>query len=203
MATIIPSPLLRLGLKIYLEKNIDHILISEFENVEQSARVKHQHYDLVFFDIGNFQDKNRMIKEIRAIFTKSKVIVYDSAASLEEGIDFIKSGGHGFLTASSDLAILLECIRVVLDGRFYVNPYDVDVLLKLLVGRKSDQAKSESLTRLTARQNQIAMLLANGASTSAISRELGLQASTVSTVKTTIYKKLNVRNVIDLGAVLG
>ncbi|MCE7044422.1 response regulator transcription factor [Dyadobacter sp. CY312] len=203
MATVIPSPLLRLGLKVYLERNIDNIVINEFESIDHCAMVEAKDYDLVFLDIGSFSGKTRMIKEARSIFQVSKVIVYDSEASLEEGIDFIKSGGHGILTGTSDLITLLDCIHKVLEGRFYVSPVDVDSLLKLLVERKSTQKKAESLTRLTARQNQVAMLLVNGTSTSAISRKLGLQASTISTFKTIIYKKLNVRNVIELGALLG
>jgi DNA-binding NarL/FixJ family response regulator len=55
---------------------------------------------------------------------------------------------------------------------------------------------------LTPRQNEIALLLANGATTTAISQKLGLHMSTVSTFKSIIYRKLNVQNVVQLGSLL-
>jgi len=203
VAVLAPDPIVRFGIKAFLEKSIENLLVSEFENLgHYQGQQVNSSYGLVFADLGIYTDKFRHIMELKASFSNSRLIVYDMGATFEDGIHYLKHGAQGFLPAISDIKVLLNCIETVLTVQFYLENVDVHLLLKLLFQQKGFKAVNTFRPKLTPRQNEVALLLANGASTTAISQKLGLQMSTVSTFKSIIYRKLNVDNIVELGSVL-
>lgn len=203
VAVLAPDPIIRFGVKAFLERSMENLLVSEFENLDHfQGQEANSSYGLVFSDLCICSDKFRHIMELKASFRDSRLIVYDMDATFEDGLHYLKHGAQGFLPAISDIKVLLDCIETVLTGQFYMDNVDIHILLKLLFQQKGFKAVNTPRPKLTPRQNEVAVLLANGASTTAISRKLGLQMSTVSTFKSIIYRKLNVDNVVELGSAL-
>ena len=54
------------------------------------------------------------------------------------------------------------------------------------------------MTGLTARQSQVAELVAAGLTTEEVARRLGVTRDTIKNTKTVIYRKLGVRNNVEL-----
>lgn len=54
------------------------------------------------------------------------------------------------------------------------------------------------MNKLSPRENEVAMHIANGMAIKDIARKLGLKSNTVSTIKKNIFFKLGVESVIDI-----
>jgi DNA-binding NarL/FixJ family response regulator len=142
----------------------------------------------------------QILPDLKKIYHNSRFIIYDLDAKDNEGIKYLRSGAHGYLSKKSDLDTLSHCIQTVLDGKFYIDPKDLHTMLEGLTQGNRVSGKRGAVRRLmlTDRQNEIANLFAEGMSTSSIAKKLGLSPSTISTVKSNIYQKLKIDNVVDL-----
>jgi len=90
-------------------------------------------------------------------------------------------GIAGFVTKCTNSNIILDAIRLVLDGGSYLPPRLLELLL---ASRRAGAAKVEPSTPqtlLTKRQISVLNLLAEGKSNKEIGRELTIAASTVKT----------------------
>lgn len=198
-------PILRLGIRYLLDHSLKDFQLHDFNSFQEvSSRVNVPSPNLIFIGAETRLQGIRILPELRKIFHNSRFVIYDLDAKADEGIKYLRSGAHGYLSKKSDLDTLMNCIETVMDGKFYIDPKDLHTMLEGLVHGSRVPRERESFQRstLTPRQNEIASLFAQGMSTSKIARKLGLSSSTVSTVKSTIYEKLKIDNVVDLKAAM-
>jgi DNA-binding NarL/FixJ family response regulator len=140
-----------------------------------------------------------MLTELREMYQNSRLIVYDPNARNSDGIKYFRSGAHGYLSKNIDSAIFKNCVETVMDGKFYIDPRDLHMILERSINAsKLVQDINNGIPRLTQRQGEIASCFAQGMSTSQIAKKLGLSSSTISTVKARIYEKLKIDNIVDL-----
>lgn len=197
-------PVIREGIKCLLNEKFDNIRLIEVDNI-QNIKNKSQGFspELVIMAIDR-QGGNR-IAEVKSHFRESKIIIFDPSGSSESAIQYLKFGAHGYLSQESDASMLERCVGMVLEGKYYIDPSDFNSMLTELIDHGSVSTKPNSSMRklsLTMRQREIAFLLAQGMGTSKIAERLGLKASTISTVKYTIFSKLNVQSIIELNRAL-
>lgn len=95
-------------------------------------------------------------------------------------------GGLGYLLKErvSDTAVLVDALRRVTEGECVIDPTIVSQLMK----RKRQDSP---LRHLTAREQEILALLAEGRSNSGIARHLGVSERTVESVCAQLFQKLN------------
>lgn len=198
-------PLRRLGIRYILENNFEDINVADFNSVQESkSDGTPKVTDLIFLGIEEGAENLIYIDELKSSYPHSRVIVYNQDGKSEHGIGYLRSGAHGYLSKRSDLNTLRDCVKAVSNRKFYIDPTDIDTLLgELASGNKRYKSvEPAQVFSLTPRQREIAQLYAEGMSTSGIAKKLGLQSSTVSTVKSNIYGKLKVNNVIGLKEVM-
>lgn len=102
----------------------------------------------------------------------------------------LAAGARGFITKSSDPALLAEAVRAVARGETVLSPD----LAALRDGSVAQQAHD----RLSPREFQIMLMLAQGRSVDAIAQSLQLSAKRVANVQTVIRSKLGVANAAEL-----
>jgi len=198
-------PIPRLGIRYILENNFDDVHVTDFNNVQESkSDTATKSPDLIFLGIDEESQTLNSINELKVSYPKSGIIVNNQDTKIDNGISYLRSGAHGYLSKRSDLSTLRDCVQAVLNRKFYIGPTDIDTLLSELVGANKTYRSvvPGKVLSLTPRQREIAQLFAEGMSTSGIAKKLGLQSSTVSTVKSNIYGKLKVDNVIGLKEIM-
>jgi DNA-binding NarL/FixJ family response regulator len=109
------------------------------------------------------------------------------------GINYIKKGADAVLSREMNNTEFQSAFAAVLNGRKYVFEGMGDLILK-------DFCDKDRINKLSTRESQIVQLLIKGKRTVDICGELNPAASTVSTIKSKIYKKMNIGNIIDLQA---
>ena len=106
----------------------------------------------------------------------------------------MKAGAAGFISKTQDLSELLRAIKVVMDGyMFFPN-------LTITSVRNSDGTLSdlELIEQLSARELSILQQLARGLSNKKIAEDMTLSSKTISTYKTRLIEKLNIKSVVYL-----
>jgi two-component system, NarL family, response regulator DegU len=115
-------------------------------------------------------------------------------------VDAMRAGVHGlFCRAREPFRALFRCITVVHTGQFWTNTEQMQYLVEALSSSAPAcvmNAKGEGI--LTARENQVVNLLAEGAGNREIASQLGITENTVKKSLLRIYDKLGVSNRVEL-----
>lgn len=106
----------------------------------------------------------------------------------------LEMGAAGFLTKACDAEELVAAIRKVYDGERYVGSEIAQQLaMSLLPG-----TPQSPFQELTAREIEVALMLANGMKSSAIAERMNVSPKTVSTHKYRIFEKIGVDSEVAL-----
>jgi DNA-binding NarL/FixJ family response regulator len=105
----------------------------------------------------------------------------------------LDAGASAYLTKGCPADELMKAIRRVADGQRYLGS---DIAQQLAL--QGDRADESPFTGLSARELEVAMMLAQGLSAQIIARRLNLSAKTVATYKYRLFEKLDIDNVVAL-----
>jgi len=122
------------------------------------------------------------------------VLVLTSQSAQFYSMRCMKAGAAGYISKTNDLDELVKAIKVVIDGyTFFPN------LASSSVRRSDAQATDlELIQSLSDRELTILQQLAKGLSNKEIGEAMLLSNKTVSTYKTRLIEKLNVKSVVYL-----
>lgn len=136
----------------------------------------------------------QLIRWLRGHAHNCPIIVYSSHDSSAFGVmDALLAGAAGFVTKSSRPEVLLEGIRRVLHGGYYISP---DLAQKLALA-KSLQL-DDPVRTLSQRERAVFELTVAGMDLPQVASQLVLSKRTVSNYLIHIKHKLGVDNVADL-----
>lgn len=112
----------------------------------------------------------------------------------------LKSGIHGYLPKNTTRDELVKAIHEINSGHEYFSKSISDTILKSYVNRaKQGNAVSDNmLSNLTNREKELLRYIVEGMGNSQIAERLNISIRTVETHKTSILKKLDLNNVVDL-----
>ena len=152
-------------------------------------------YDLVILDIS-MPGKNGLqtLKEIKKHDAKLPVLMLSMHAEKQYAMRAIKAGASGYLTKESASEQLVSAIRKIFDGRKYISP-GVAELLVTDIYHNEDKELHEYLSD---REFEIFKLIVRGDSAKIIAGNLSISDKTVSTYRSRILKKMNMKNTADI-----
>ncbi|WP_299885289.1 response regulator transcription factor [uncultured Lacinutrix sp.] len=131
-----------------------------------------------------------MLKQMKILNIKVPVIMLTMHSEDHYAIRALKAGVYGFLNKDIKPAELKAAIDKVLTGKKHIT----DRLADLLSDRISNDLNDDLIALLSDREMEVVRLIATGKTVSEIATEIGLGVSTVSTYRTRILKKLNLKN---------
>lgn len=191
--------LVRAGIRRLME---DHSATEGIEVVAEAAsgeeavdQVRRYSPDIVLLDvnmpgIGGLEAARRILRvdpEVRVI----ALTVHEEGPLLKRMID---AGAAGYLTKGCEVSEMVTAIRRVSRGERYIAS---EIAQRLALGMLPG-AESSPLEALSNREMQILLMLTQGQKPQVISRKLHLSPKTVSTYKTRLQEKLNVRSDVEL-----
>jgi DNA-binding NarL/FixJ family response regulator len=138
------------------------------------ARVEELRPDVAVVDVqmpgtGGVELVRRLVTDC----PETRVILYTGYAERTLVIEAVDAGALGFVLKESPLADLVRAVRLVAEGRTYVDP----VLASVLAGREA----TARIARLTKREREVLGLLADGMRTDEVASELAISPPTVQT----------------------
>jgi two-component system invasion response regulator UvrY len=132
------------------------------------------------------------IRRIRAKDPQARILVFSMHDSPMMVSRALESGAAGYMSKSSAASEMVDAVRNVANGKHYVS----HSLVSGLVNRKAPT--SDPLNRLTKREFEIFLRLAQGEPVVEIASVLNISPKTVGVHQTNIMKKLSLRNAADL-----
>jgi DNA-binding NarL/FixJ family response regulator len=110
----------------------------------------------------------------------------------------LKAGARGFLLKDAGPALLSQAIHAAADGDALIAPSITARLLAAFAEARRGQPPPEPVDRLTDREEEILLHVAQGWTNSEIADHLYISISTVKTHLASLMRKLNVRNRVEI-----
>ena len=187
--------ILREGLKKILLEESDLLVTGEAENgTEVLRRINEIDCDVLILDL-NIPGRNgiELIEEIKRKRPYLNILVLSINSENKSALPALNAGASGYLSKDAALSQLVVAIRKIsTKGRYLSTNLAEQLAFDLL---KND---SETSTKLSGLESNIALMIANGKSAKVVADELGLSASTVFTYRRKIFNKLKIRNNVEL-----
>lgn len=189
-------PLVRQGLRQVLEAAQDLAVAGEAKDGNDAVALAGSvAWDVAVIDY-NMPGKGgvELVKELRRRFPERPVLVLSMYPEDRYALRLLRAGAAGYLNKESAPEELVGALRKVAAGGRYVSAALGEKLALAMSG--GDEAPLYE--KLSDREYQIMWLIASGKTVGDIARQLFLSPNTVSTYRTRILKKINVRNNAEL-----
>ncbi|MEO8629497.1 MAG: response regulator transcription factor [Betaproteobacteria bacterium] len=188
--------IVRAGLKQFIADEQDMSVVGEATTGQEAiAFVRASECDVVLLDISmpetNGVDTLRQLKQIKPSLP---VLILSGYPEKQYALNLLRTGASGYVNKESASEQLVAAIRAVTQGRKYVSPAVAEVLVDDLGGDPNQPPH----TSLSEREFQIFCKLAAGKPVSKIADELFLSVKTVSTYRSRILQKMNMKSNADL-----
>jgi DNA-binding NarL/FixJ family response regulator len=180
----------REGLRTFLELQDGIAVVGEAGDGEEAVRqAEALRPDVVLMDLAMPRlDGVGAMRELRRRLPATRVIVLTSFAEDERLLPAIQAGAAGYLLKNVAPAELARAVRAAHAGDALLDPHVAARLVEAL----AQPAGEEPAERLTAREQDVLGLIAQGLSNKRIARELGIAEKTVKTHVGHVLAKLGV-----------
>ena len=135
-----------------------------------------------------------LLKDLKEHHKKLPVLVLSIHPENMYAIRMLKAGASGYLTKGSAPEELVNAIQKILSGQKYVSPS----LLKELPMYLEPDDKQRPHESLSDREYQVMCMIVDGKALKDIGEELSLSVKTVTTYRTRILEKMNLKTNADL-----
>ena len=184
--------IVRDGLKRILAATTDLQVAGEAASGEAAlALVKANDYDVAMLDMSMPGLSGvDLIKRLKLEKPKLRILVLSMHGEQQYAARALKAGAAGYLNTDSASALLLGALRKIAAGGVHIGEAAAASLLQ-----SGDKPGHETLSD---REFEVLRLLVDGLGPTEIAERLHLSVKTVSTHKTRILEKLNVRSTAEL-----
>lgn len=188
--------IVRKGLKLILmERYPDGFFLEAGDGEELVAKAKEMDWDIIISDISMPHKTGlQALKEIKEIKPQIPILILSIYSEDLYATRAMKMGAHGYVTKDLAEEELVKAIETVLQGKKFISPTVAEKLANSLVNEVADISHKN----LSDREMDVFKLLAEGQSIAAIAQLLSLNASTVSTYRSRILEKMNMKSNADI-----
>jgi DNA-binding NarL/FixJ family response regulator len=135
-----------------------------------------------------------VIEQVKLFHEKLPVLILSLHPEEKFALRALKAGAAGYISKEARTDELVNAIRHVLNGRKYISTLMAEKLAETLYADKS----KEPHELLSNREFHVFKLLSEGKSLSEIAHRLSLNVTTISTYRSRVLKKLNLKTNADL-----
>lgn len=143
--------------------------------------------------------------KLKELFPAARFFIMSDSPDEEEALSFLKLGIVGYANTYISPPLLLEALRVVLDGRVWLGQSIIQRLIQetaAAANRDKGGTAKTALSVLTKTERLIAERVAKGASNLEIAAEFNITERTVKAHLTSIYEKTKTGNRLNLALLI-
>ncbi len=189
---------------IVVRKGLIQIISDEFPqaNFDQAVNGKEamellrsKKYDIAILDITMPELSGMdVVRQMKTEENKTPILVLTSHPEGQYAIRVLKAGASGFIGKEMAAEELTIAINKILSGRKYIT----QTLAEKIAGDLSNESTKAQHELLSDREFEVMKLIANGKTVSEIADKLFISVTTVSTYRTRVLDKLNLKNNSEL-----
>lgn len=195
-------PLYREGLKSIIAGNRAYEIAGEAGTAGRGLQlVKETRPDLALVDIS-LPDQNGigLIRDILSCSPKTRILVISMHSKIDYIVKAFQTGAMGYIVKESAADMLLKGMAEVMTGNYFMDTSVSHQVVKKLAGipAKETVLPESGYDALTAREQEIASLLAEGSSIRQIAERLFISPKTAENHRANIMRKLGLHTTVDL-----
>ncbi len=189
-------PIVRQGIKQILEDLTDEHAIDEVSNSnELIQKIRTTNYDILILDITMpGRSGLDILHDIKQFNDKLPVLIVSMHPEEQYAIRALKSGASGYLTKDSAPRELTRAVQKVLGGGKYITASLANEMADKLLGNVGGTLHE----RLSDREFSVLCKIAEGKNAKQISEELVISEKTVSTYRSRVLEKMNMKSNTEL-----
>jgi DNA-binding NarL/FixJ family response regulator len=183
--------IVRRGLKQIVEESSDMVVDEAKNGQEVLEKTQHTDYDILVLDIS-LPDRSGLdiLKHLKKIKPELPILILSIHPEEQYAVRVLKAGASGYLSKDSVPNELLNAIRKVSQGGKYVT----SSLAERLVFNLEKATTLPLHETLSDREFQVMCLIASGLTVKQIAEKLYLSVKTISTYRSRILEKMNLKN---------
>jgi len=185
-------PIVRQGLGRVLATELPDLRVSEaVDGPSALARLRASQHHLVLLDLTLPGDSGLLVlRRMHREFPEVPVLVVSMHPADQFAQRALQAGAVGYLTKGADPRELVRAVKIALAGDRYLSP-ELEEAARLAAHPPRHEALSD-------REYQVLRLIGSGRTVSEISRELAVSVKTISTYRSRILEKLQLRTSAEL-----
>lgn len=186
----------RRGLQEILADSTDMVAAGEASSAREVLRKAQEgDYDVLLLDIVLPDGSGlEVLKQLRSLKPDLHILILSIYPEEQYAVRALRAGAAGYLTKDSAPDELITAIRRAAQGGKYVSAALAEKLADELGGVTTLRPHEA----LSDREFQVMRLLAAGKTGTEIAAELSLSVKTVSTYRSRILNKLNLKNTVEI-----
>jgi two-component system, NarL family, invasion response regulator UvrY len=196
MVIVDDHAIVRIGLKQLVQDAYPYATISEAGSGRDALMLLDRaRWDLAILDV-NLPDQNgvELLKTIKMRQPSLPVMMLSLHPEAQYALRALKAGAAAYLTKERALEELVTAIKQVLAGRKFITA----TLAERLATVAFSPVEQLPHERLSDREFQVLCAIGQGKTVSAIAGDLSLSVKTISTYRTRLLDKLQMKNTTDL-----
>jgi two-component system nitrate/nitrite response regulator NarL len=191
----------RAALRMLIEKQPGMVVVGEAGSTKDAIAIAgREQPEIIVLDLCLGEERGLdLIPELIAVSEESKIIVLTGVQDPEEHHAAMRQGAMGVVNKEMPADMLLKAIERVNAGELWLNRH---MTARLVTGMRRDldapKHGAEAPTQLTNREHEIISLVAEGLKNKQIADRLCISEATVRHHLTSILKKLDVSDRLEL-----
>lgn len=202
VAVIDDHPLFREGVAHTIQRSGTLQVIGEGATADDAVRIaKAELPDIVLLDVNMPGGGVEAARAISNVCPVVKIIMLTVSESEEHVHQAMEAGVRGYVLKGTSGLELINTLRAVARGEYYVTPRLAARILALSKRSTKGSDPEDSFPDLTKREEQILDRVARGLTNKEIANDLQISEKTVKHYMTNIMQKLQVRNRVEAALV--
>ena len=142
----------------------------------------------------------RLLDTVQELSTQCAVVVLANSPQQVDALQFLQAGARGYAHALSPVVTLQQIATVVTNAGIWVP---ADLMAKVMSQtwgalNGEQRLKHDLLDKLTERERDVALAVVQGTSNKQVARDLGITERTVKAHLTSIFRKLDITDRMQL-----
>ncbi|KQS34053.1 DNA-binding response regulator [Dyadobacter sp. Leaf189] len=198
-------PVTARGLKFFLEKSLgtEQPATAEIWYPEQKPATRREPADVFILSVNPRSAFPGIFEKLQREYSidPKQLVIFCDSSEFRTGLEYLYKGAAGFVFKETDLLELVRCVESVANGQPYICQEAVQkILWHFMPGSEITlNLKSEEFP-LTAKEFEIARELSRGLRVTEIARRFNITPGRVSICKSSIFRKLNIKDRRELSA---
>ena len=135
-----------------------------------------------------------VLKQLRSEAIKIPILIVSIHPENQYALRILKAGGNGYISKDCPRADFVKAVRTILSGKKYISGETAEKL----ASRLDIDSDKEPHELVSDRELQVLKLIASGKTVSEIAEEILLSVATVSTYRSRLLEKMNLKNNAEL-----
>lgn len=189
-------PLVRRGVTVCLSRHRDINVVGETGDAREVASLAHElQPDVIVMDIGMpYMNGMEVTDLLRRQLPHIRVLVLSIHETPEYVREAMQTGAHGYILKGIPCADLICAVETVYRGELYFK----SPMMQTVREQSLCESKDSDSPRLTEREREVLIQIAEGCSNKEIASKLGIAVRTVETHRENLMQKLKIRSAAGL-----